>query len=123
MSSGQLIERLGRDYGLGFRTNGKLCFFSHSLFWLVRYAGLVEVKIEMLDDGELVLYGEMSDKDLEDLIAAGTLREVQRHFWGINWPFGAQPRGTGDFSDYPAWRDGLLLDFVNSRNLAGKPRQ
>lgn len=96
-------------YGLGFRTGDKLCFFSQSLYWLVRYAGLAVVGKETMKDGEPMLYGEMTHEELVRLVQAGRLRRLRFHDWGVSWPFKDQPQGANDdFSDFPAWRDSLL---------------
>lgn len=109
MASLKTFDRQGKSYGLGFMTNGKLCFFSHSLYWLMRHVGLIELRLELLDDGESVLYGEMTCRDIEILIESGRLSLVKFHIWGISWSFKGQPQGgDDDFSGYPRWRDEML---------------
>lgn len=96
-------------HGLGFRTDHGLNFYSHSLYWLVQYTGPVTVVIEILKDGEPVVYGMMSYEDLDRLEASGRLAQVRRHTWGISWPFKAQALGADDdFSNFTAWREQIL---------------
>ncbi len=96
-------------HGLGFRTGQGLNFYSHSLYWLIQYTGPVKVVTEFLKDGEPVLYGTMSNEDLDRLVASGQLTQVRRHAWGISWPFRDQTQGAADdFSNFTAWREHLL---------------
>lgn len=103
--------RTGRPaYGLGFRSgNNQIRFYSQSLYWLVRHVGLENIMTEFIGDGELVIYGELSDDQLDCLVAEGRLRHISHHFWGIRWPYSKQIGGTNeDFSDFEIWRNGLL---------------
>lgn len=105
------VGRINRPaYGLGFRSGGNLIrFYSQSLYWLVRHVGLENIMTEFIGDGELIIYGELSDDQLEELVAQGGLRHISRHFWGIRWPYGEQAGGADeDFSDFAIWRNRLL---------------
>ena len=98
-------------YGLGYRTGGLLQFYSHSLYWLVHYAGPVQVVAEILKDGEPVIYGYLNYDELDRLAAEGRIRQLRRHAWGVSWPFKDQAHGLDDdFGNYPAWRDRLLAE-------------
>lgn len=64
---------------------------------------------EFIGDGELVIYGELSDDQLDGLVAKGSLRSISHHFWGIRWPYSEQARGVDeDFSTFEIWRNHLL---------------
>lgn len=97
-------------YGLGFRSgNNQIRFYSQSLYWLVRHVGLENIMTEFIGDGELVIYGELNDDQLERLVAEGRLRHISHHFWGIRWPYSEQTGGINeDFSDYEIWRNSVL---------------
>ena len=98
-------------YGLGYRSGGLLQFYSHSLYWLVHYAGSVQVVAEILQDGEPVIYGLLNYDELDRLVAEGRIRQLRRHAWGVSWPFKEQAHGTDDdFSNYLVWRDRLLAE-------------
>lgn len=106
---GGRVESPRPTYGLGFRIDNQIKFYSHTLYWLVHHIGLVEVATEFLDDGELVVYGKMSCDQLDDLVATGRLGHIRHHYWGISWPYGRQAEGAeDDFVDYEHWRDRLL---------------
>lgn len=64
---------------------------------------------EFIGDGELVIYSELSEDQVDGLVAEGRLCHIRRHFWGISWPYGGQSEGAGeDFADFELWRSHLL---------------
>lgn len=124
-----MAERGGRGarpvYGQGFRSGNLIKFYSHSLYWLVRHVGLVDVATEFLEDGEPLIYGELSYDELDRLEAEGRLRHIRRHFWGISWPYDGQhdqPAADGEaFSDYDLWRGRLLAAAREAAALSSSP--
>jgi|GEM_PF-3799367 hypothetical protein len=109
----------GPRYGLGFRAGNQIKFYSQSLYWLIRHVGLVEVTTEFLADGEPVIYGVLSCDELDGLVAAGRLRHLRRHFWGVSWPYDDQGQEADDGSGYEHWRDRLLTFALDNLNESG----
>ncbi len=99
-------------YGLGFRSGSLLHFYSHSLYWLLRHVGPMKTKVEVLKDGEVLIYGEMARRELKRLEAEGLLGQLRHYCWGVSWPFMEQRwGGEDDFSGYPLWREQILADI------------
>ena len=108
-------------YGLGFRSQGRINFYSQSLYWLVHYAGVVQVVTEVMKDGEPLIFGELTYDEVNRLVAEDRLRGLRRHAWGVSWPFKGQRVGAADdFSRFPAWRDQMLAGVVGFAGQAAE---
>lgn len=114
--------------GFGFWGVGnQLWFYQYSLYWLVHNVGLQIVSAEVTSDGEPLLYGQLSEYELETLFSQKSIIGLKRHSWGVSWPYQGQQIGgsNSDFSQYQSWRDHLLQDscqFLYNIHLE-QPRQ
>lgn len=107
-------------YGLGFRFGKAIQFYSRSLYWLVQHIGLDNIRTEILDDGEPVIYGELTCPQLDNLVAEGRLGHVRWYSWGVSWPYQWQNDGTDDnFADYEIWRARVLAEASHACYFQG----
>lgn len=98
-------------YGLGFRFGTVIQFYSRSLYWLVQHIGLVNIRTEILDDGEPVIYGEMTCDEFVNLVSEERLRCIRWYSWGVSWPYRGQNEGADDdFSDFADWWEHILAE-------------
>jgi hypothetical protein len=97
------------ETGYGFFKGGLISFYAHSLYWLARHAGVVQLNADLFRDGEAVIFAEFTPPELLRLIETAGLRDLRRHPWGLSWRFLKQPRGADDdFSGFDLWRETII---------------